>query len=152
MANQYVVTSGKVATASAALKVAAQIATASTMPALWIAWDVTFDGTDPTKTPILCEIVKTTSASSTGGTAPTPAKWGATQTTALSSARINDTTDGGSPSVLASWLVPTTGGFSYQFPLGRELYMPVSTFYEMRLTTVSGSATPNYVVNVFFEE
>lgn len=152
MANAYSATA-KAACASAAAKVAIQLATGSTVTARVVAFDVTFDGTTATNTPILVEWVKTTAASS-GGSTYTPLKYNADgQAVAANvTARINDTTDGTSPTIISSWEVPPTSGMSYQFPLGRELFIPASAFYEIRLTTASGSGTPNYAVNVVWEE
>lgn len=149
----YTVNSGKVACASAAAKVMVQIASTSTKTCKITSLDVSFDGTDATKTPILVELCRETGVSSTGGTAPTPAREGgdASVTTSMT-ARINDTTDGASPTVLRGWLVSPTSGFSYQYPLGREATLVISDFMAWRATTVSGSGTPNYDATVGFEE
>lgn len=153
MTAQFVVNSGKVACASAAAKVMVQIASTATKTCRITSVDVSFDGTDATKTPILCELVRETGVSSTGGTAPTPALEGgdASVTTSMT-ARINDTTDGASPTVLRGWLVSPTSGFSYQWPMGREPSLKISDFVAWRCTTVAGSGTPNYDATVGFEE
>ncbi len=144
--------SGKVATASAAAKVAVEIATGAAVTCKIVAFDVSFDGTSSSATPILIELVKTTSAS-TGGSAGTDNIVSAdTSRTAQSTSRVNDTTDGGSPTVLSGWLVHPQTGMSYQWPLGREPNVPVSAFWEFRITTVTGSGTPNYDMNVWVEE
>ncbi len=149
----FTVNSGKVASASAALKVAVQIASTSTKTCKIVGVDFTFDGTTATNTPILCEMVRETGASSTGGTAPTPVLAGGdASVTSNMTARINDTTDGASPTVLCGWLVPPTGGFSYQWPLGREITLKISDFVAARVTTVAGSGTPNYDVTIWFSE
>ncbi len=72
--------------------------------------------------------------------------------TSAMTARINDTTDGASPTVIRGWLVPPTGGFSYQWPLGREPSMFISDFMALRITTVAGSGTPNYDATITYEE
>src|SRR5882672_10570738 len=104
MAAIFTVNSGKVACASAALKVAVQIASTAKKTCKIVAVDFTFDGTTATNTPILCEMVRETGASSTGGSAPTPVLVGgdASVTTSMT-ARINDTTDGASPTVIRGW-------------------------------------------------
>jgi len=153
MAALFTVNSGKTACASAALKVAVQIASTSTKTCKIVGMDVSFDGTDSTKTPILVEMVRETGASSTGGSAPTPTLAGGdASVTSAMTARINDTTDGSSPTVLCGWLVSPTSGFSYQWPLGREITLKISDFVACRVTTVSGSGTPNYDVTLWYEE
>lgn len=149
----YVVQSGKTACASNASKIAASLATGSAVTNKIVAFDCTFDGTDATKTPIRVELVKTTTAPSVSGAAFTPLVVSAdTSRTAQTTARTNDTTDGSSPTVIAAWEVSPTAGISYQWPLGREPNMPVSAFWEIRVTTVTASGTPNYDVNLWFEE
>lgn len=153
MANQFVVQSGKTVCASNALKVAASLASTSTKTAKVTGIDVSFDGVDSTKTPILVELVRTTGAPSTSGAAFTPVlEGGDASATASCTARINDTADGASPTVIRAWLVSPTGGLSYQWPLGREPSLKVSDFIEVRVTTVSASGTPNYDVTLAFEE
>ncbi len=148
----YVITSGKTAAASNALKVAVALATGAAVLNRWLAFDVSFDGTTATATPILVEIVRTTAASSGGSVGTIQHYNGFTPSAASSTARINDTADGTSPTVIQSWLINPTTAFSYQWPLGREFTMSVSSFAEIRLTTVTASGTPNYVVNLVFEE
>lgn len=149
----FTVNSGKTACASAAVKVGVQIASTTTKTCKIIGIDISFDGVDATKTPILVELCRETGVSSTGGTAPTPARAGGdASVTSAMTARINDTTDGASPTVLYAWLVPPTSGFSYQFPLGREVSMFISDFIALRTTTVAGSGTPNYEATLSYEE
>lgn len=153
MAAVFTVNTGAVASPSATTKVAVQLATTSTKACKIIGFDITFDGTDATKTPILVTFARETGASSTGGSAPTPAlAEGDASVTANTTARISDTTDGASPTVIAGWYVSPTSGLSYQFPLGREISMKISDFVAMRVTTVAGSGTPNYNATVWFEE
>jgi hypothetical protein len=149
----FTVNSGKTACASAALKVAVQIASTSTKTCKIVAVDCTFDGTTATNTPILLEMVRETGASNTSGTAPTPVLAGGdASVTSSMTARINDTVDGASPTVLNGWLIPPTSGFSYQWPLGREITLKISDFVAARVTTVAGSGTPNYDVTIWYEE
>jgi len=153
MPSVFTVNSGKVAAASAALKVAVQIASTATKTCKIIGVDFTFDGADATKTPILCEMVRETGVSATGGSAPTPVLAGGdASVTSAMTARINDTGDGAGPTVICGWLVSPTSGFSYQWPLGREISLKISDFVAARVTTVAGSGTPNYDVTVWYEE
>lgn len=148
----FVVQSGKTAAGSNTTKVACQIATTSTKTCNIVAFDVSFDGTTATNTPIEVKIVRPTAAGS-GGSTFTPLLVSAdASATSSTTARINDTTAGASGTLLASWFVPPTSGFSYQFPLGREIEAKVSEFYELQVVTVTGSGTPNYEANLWFEE
>jgi hypothetical protein len=135
MANLFTVSTGVVASPSNGTKVAVQLATTAT------------------NTPIRVSFARETGASSVSGSAPTPVLAGGdASVTASTTARISDTTDGASPTEICSWYVPPTSGFSYQFPLGREISMKISDFVALRIITVTGSGTPNYVVNLWFEE
>jgi hypothetical protein len=153
MAQLYSVTSGLTAGAAAgSIKVAAHIATGSAVANRIVAFDVSFDGINAAAKPVLVELVKTTGAPSGGSTYTPNVINGQAGRTAQSTARINDTADGSSPTILAAWKVPATGGFSYQWPLGREPEMPVSAFYEIRITWAAAETVVNYLVNVWFEE
>lgn len=154
MARKYSVNSGLTSIANSITKVLAQIATPSTSDCTVIAFEVTFDGPPPsgsTNAPAKLELVRTTAASSGGSTA-TPAKWMKDRAAAQSTARINDTSDGTSPTVLKGWEIPSGGGYADKFPLGREFELGVSDFWELRLVTPSGWTTQNYEANIDIEE
>ncbi len=151
MAQLYSVSSGKTAGAAAGTaKVAVQLATGAQVANKIVQIDITFDGVVASAVPVLVELVKATGVSS-GGTAPAATKVQA-RGNAQTTARINDTTDGASPTVQQSYLVPPTSGLVLQFPLGREPEMVVSDFWEVRITWLSGQTVVNYLVNVWFEE
>lgn len=153
MAAVFTVNTGAVASPSAATKVCVQLASTTTKTCKIIGFDITFDGTDSTKTPILVTIARETGVSSTSGSAPTPVRAGGdASVTSAMTARISDTTDGASPTVIAGWYVPPTSGLVYQFPLGREPSMFISDFIALRVTTVAGSGTPNYNATLWYEE
>ena len=141
------------ACASNAAKTAIQLATGTTVANAIVAFDISFDGADATKTPIIVTLEKPTAASS-GGSTFTPLTLGpyATAVAAVTTSRVNDTTPGTGNVVYARWAVSPTSGFSYQFPLGRELTMRVSEFLELKVTTVTASGTPAYHANLWFEE
>lgn len=141
------------ACAANAAKTAIQLATGTAVTAKLVAFDVSFDGTSATATPIVVTLEKPTAASSLGSVF-TPLTYGpqAVANTASTTSRVNDTTPGTGNVVYHRWAVPPTSGFSYQFPLGRELTLRVSEFLELKVTTVTASGTPNYHVNLVFEE
>jgi len=149
----FTVNTGAVASPSNGTKVAVQIASTATKTCKIIGIDVTFDGTDATKTPILVTLARETGVSSVAGSAPTPVRVGGdASVTSAMTARISDTTDGSGPTVLCGWYIPPTSGFSYQWPLGREPTLAISDFVALRITTVTASGTPNYNATVWFEE
>ena len=154
MALKFTVSTGLVALAAAATRVAIQLATTSTVSNTIIGFDVSFDSvaTGAGAVPIRVELVREAGASNTTGTAPTPTKWYKATAASVTTARINDTVDGASPTIIASWLVSPTSGLSYQFPLGRELMMDVSDFLALRLTSQTGMTTCNYECNLHYEE
>jgi hypothetical protein len=151
---QYSVATGLVSLAASATRVAVQLATGTTTTNIVIGFDVSFDSvaTGAGAIPIRVELVRETGASNTTGTAPTPTKFLGVFAAAATTARINDTVDGASPTIIKSWLVSPTGGFSYQFPLGREIQMGVSEFLALRLISQAGMTTCNYEANLDFEE
>lgn len=153
MSAVFTVNTGAVASPSAATKVCVQLASTSTKTCKIIGFDITFDGVTATNTPILVTIARETGVSSVAGSAPTPVRAeGDASVTSAMTARISDTTDGASPTVICGWYVSPTSGFSYQFPLGREISLFISDFVALRVTTVSGSGTPNYNATLWYEE
>ena len=152
MAAKYVCTA-TAACGSATAKVAIQLATGTTITNTIMGFDISFDGADSTKTPIVVTLEKPTAAGS-GGAAFTPLTLGpdAVANASVTTSRTNDTTPGTGNVVYARWAVSPTSGFSYQFPLGRELTMRVSEFVELKVTTVAGSGTPTYHANLWYEE
>jgi hypothetical protein len=152
MAQQYSVTSGVAATATATtIKVAIQLATPSTQSMVLIGFDVSCTGAATAGT-WLVELVHETGVSS-GGSSYTPLKYGVDQSkAALTTARINDTSDGSGPAIQQAWEVSNSGVFSYLWPLGRELFTTVSSWLAIRVTVPSGGATGYYVANAIYEE
>jgi hypothetical protein len=153
MARGYTSTSGKTSLAASTTVVAVQLATGTTVTNNLQGFDVTFDSTatGAGAVPVLVELTHNTGASS-GGSTYTPTKHYIADAAAVTTSRINDTSNGASPTIIMQFLVSPTGGFSYQFPLGREIEMSVSDFLEVVLISQSGMTTCNYVVNVHFEE
>lgn len=152
MPQLYSVTSGLTACATAgSVKVAVALATGAQVRATITQIDVMFNGNTSTEKPVKVELVKTTAAPS-GGSTYTPLLNQPGGRTAQTTARINDTTDGSSPTIQQGYLVPATSGICFQYPLGREIEMAVSEFWEVRITLQSGAAANDYLVNVWFTE
>jgi hypothetical protein len=151
MGQLFSVTSGKTAGAAAgSVKVAVALATGAGVRNVITQIDVTLNGTNAAAKPVLVELVKTTAAPSGGGTY-TPIKV-QSRVASVTTARTNDTTDGSSPTIQQAWLVPATSGMVVQFPLGREIEMAPSEFWEVRVTWQSAETVTDYLVNVYFEE
>lgn len=147
--NLYTVTGGAAA-AVGAVKVMAQLATGATVDAVITQFDVTMDGTNAAATPVAVDIASETGASSVSGSAYTPNKYGnPAGRAAQATARINDTTDGASPTVLKTYYVPPTSGLIIQSPLDREKGTGVSSFTAFR---INAPAAVNYKCNVEFAE
>lgn len=150
---RYTVSSGKAACpAASTVKVAASIATDSSHAATIMGADITFDSTATGMgaIPVLVELCRTTAAPS-GGASATPVPWRKGMAAANFTARINDTADGTSPTVVKSWLVSPTYGAMQQLPLGREFDLDPSDFWELRITPQTGFTACNYDVNLDVE-
>lgn len=155
MSALYSVTSGRTAGAAAAsIKNAIALATGANVGCRIVQIDISFDGIIAGAKPVLVELVKPTGVSS-GGSAYTPLKAnsdafsrGASQTTA----RINDTVDGSSPVIQQAYMISPLSGMVLQFPLGREIIMNASEFWELRVTWAVSETVVNYLANVWFEE
>jgi hypothetical protein len=153
-AQHYTVSSGRTAAAAAGTaKVAVALATGASVKNVIFGIDITFDSTATGAGAIsaLVELVRTTAASS-GGAVATPVSWLKSDIASLTTARINDTTDGTGPTVIKSWLVPVLSGVLQQLPLGREISMNVSDFLELRITLLTGATACDYNANLDFEE
>lgn len=147
----YIVSSGVQALTGGVAKIGIQLATATGVINRWTQCDITFDSANSANTPCKCELVKTTSVSASGTTATLQPMNSEARSkgTASTTARIGDTTDGGSPTILATWFVPVVAGQIFQLPLGRELTMEGNMFYELRLNAPQGV---NAAVNLQIEE
>jgi hypothetical protein len=154
---QYTVTTGKVSIAASVTNVVPiSLACGATVAACLIGFDISFDSvaTGAGAAPILVSVVRTSTVSSTTGAAYTPLAFNSLLHSAVTTARTGDTVGGTlvGTGVLKSWLVSPTSGLSYQWPLGREIDVPHSTFLEVRLTSIAGMTTCNYVASLDFEE
>lgn len=145
-------------TTGTSIKTMLQIATPSTRDIKVVEWGISFDGS-AAATPIECELLTTGSVAATvtahvaAGVAPfdnssAPASLMTLGTTATGY------TSSGEGTITATrlgdvQLVPPTGQYIKQFPLGREFYVPVSTYLRVR---VKAGAAVNCVCYVVWEE
>ena len=148
MANQYSVNNGGSALVAATAKTLVEITTTSTQEARIKQLQVSFnDSSAAAGTKV--ELVTYTGAST--GTAYTPKKYNADAQgrAANTSAKINDSVEPTTPTVLDVWYLPNTAGLFMQWPLGCELYIPISTIFGVRVTA---AGTPTTAVTLIFEE
>lgn len=147
MAEAASIDNGGAALVAATAKTLIELSSGSTVTARIIE---VFFGADPTTSGTLK--VELISATSGTGTAYTPKRVNADgqNRAANATAKINDTVEPSSVTVLRTWMFPLPmGGFDLQFPLGREPYLPVSTMFGLRFTS---SITANGYATLIFEE
>lgn len=148
---QHIARVSAVAAASAAAKTMVQVVAASTSRPRIKAWEVSFDGADSTKTPALVELIRQTTAGTSS--ALTLVKANEADPAANATALQTFTAEPTAGDVLASvYLSPAGGIFSYQYPLGDEPVVAASGRVGIRVTTVSGTGTPNVAAWLKFEE
>lgn len=141
MAQHIALVSG-VPAASAAAKTLLQVIASSTKRLQVKSFEVSFDGVDSTKTPILVQLIRQTTA----GTASslTLVKNDEASEAIIATAQQTFTVEPTSGDVLAvTELSPAGGIYSYQFPLGDEPVVAESGRIGLRVTTVAGSGMPN---------
>lgn len=147
MTVQYTVTTGSTALVAATAKTMIELSSSANVPAEWIACDITFNGVTASAVPVTVDFCTYTATGT--GTTYTPKRFGQALGTAATTAKINDTVEPSTPTVLFSWFIPPTSGVQYQWPLGRELFQGTSVVQGIRLTA---PAIVNAIVNLTFEE
>lgn len=147
MAVQYVISTGSTALVAATPKTLIELTSTANVPPEWISCDITFNGVSASAVPVTVDFC--TYAATGTGTAYVPKKFGQAVGVAATTVKINDTVEPTTPTVLFSWFIPPTSGVMYQWPLGRELFQPVSTIQGIRLTA---PAAVNAIVTLTIEE
>lgn len=141
-------------TTGTAIKTLLQVATPSTENLKVIEWGISFDGS-AAATPIRCELLQTDVAATV--TTLTPTLWGdpnepaslcvggtaATGYTATAEGTITATR------VFDVQFIAPTNQYVKQYPLGRELIIPVSKFLRVRVT--AGTAVNAYCYIIWEE-
>lgn len=133
MAESYSVDNGGTALTAATAKTVVELSTPSTQTDriidITVGCDVTAAGS------LKVELIDATSGT---GTSYTPKKVNgeAQNRAANTTAKINDSVEPTSVTVLKTWMFTLPlGGFEIQLPLGRERYIPASKMYGIRLTS-----------------
>lgn len=135
MGSIYVVSTGSIATGTS-LKTLLELITASTDRLTLISWWVEFDGATASDTPIKVELVRASAGIT--GTSITPLKYTDYAPAAATTAKHTATAEGTPTDILEVHYVPPTAGLIIQYPLGREIQVPVSSFIRARVTAGVG--------------
>lgn len=148
MGRLYSVTSGSIALSAATAKTIIELAAGSAVSADLVQASVSFDAATAAAG-IVVELVRFTTTGT--GTGYTPLKYNdaAQMMASVVTAKVNDTVEPGTPTVVESYFVPNTAGQFWQLPLGRELVLPPSGFLGLRVTS---AAVVNVRGNFLFEE
>lgn len=148
MSELYSVTAGALAFAAATAKTGIEMATGATVTFRIASISFFFDNSAVGNN-AKCEIVRYTTTGT--GTTYTPLKLNgeAQNKAAISTAKVNDTVEPGTPTVLETFWIPLSGGMVIPWPLGREPYQPVSGFVGLRVTSATAI---NGSQNIEFEE
>lgn len=148
MARLYSVTNGTVSLSAATAKTVIELAAGATIQADLCEVAVSFDASSAAAG-IKVEIVRY--ATTGTGTAYTPLKCNAAAQSLASivTAKVNDSAEPATPTVVDTYYVPNTAGQFWQLPLGREIALAPSTILGIRVTS---AAVVNCAANLKFEE
>jgi hypothetical protein len=115
-----------------------QLVTPATARAKWVDFAISFDGATSTAVPVLVEVLlQTTAGTATTGVAPVAIN--AQQPAALCTYSHTVTVEPTASTILFRTFVHPQGGmFTFQWPLGREPVMAVSTRMGIRATAPAG--------------
>lgn len=150
MSTLYVASSGLTALTAATAKTLVEYAVGANVPAALVGMTVSSSYLT-TATPLTLTVELMTYSASGTGTAHTPKRVGGVPGTAQGTAKINDSVEPATPTVIYAWDLTVPGDrLDYQWPLGREFYFPVSTFNGIRVTAPVG--TPSVRVGAWIEE
>jgi len=131
---RYALTVDGIALAAATPKTIAEIGTASSSRATIIHVGVTFDGVVAANTPVLVELRRASAGVTTATTLAGDRQDLSTGTAASTTKHSTTVEGGGTLSGGEMYRVPPTSGLILQYPLGRELIVPVSAFWRIRCT------------------
>ena len=147
----YIARVSALALSAATTRTVLQVVSASSRRLAIKEWGISFDGADATKTPILVEILRQTTAGTSSSLTLVQNDPGdpAPLASALQGFSSTEPTSG---DVLWSEYITPAGGFDrVQLPLGEEIGVAVSTRLGLRVTTASG-VTANAAAYIKFAE
>lgn len=131
------------------LKTLMELGTTSTVRATILSWWVEFEGTSGTATPIKVELIRGTGGIT--GTTITAEKYTDKYDAAATVAKHTSTNEGtiGVTNPLEVHYVHPQSGILVQYPLDREVQIPVSAFLRIRVTA---AASVNASVGIVWQE
>lgn len=147
MAELFVSTVDAIALVAATTKTAMELATAATARAVLVQWWVEFDGVSASAVPVKVEVAR--GSGTITGTGITAVKYKDYAPAALTTVKHTASAEGTVTDVLEIHRVSPTSGILIQYPLGREIEVPVSSFIRLRLTA---AANVNATVGMAWEE
>ena len=147
MADVYTVAVDAIALSAATLKSLMELQTASTRKIILISWWVEFDGTSAAATPVKVELVRASAGIT--GTTITALKYTDSAPAAITTVKHSASGEGTPTDVLGIHRISPTTGIMVQYPLGREITVPVSGFLNLRC---NAAATVNATVGMQWEE
>lgn len=131
------------------LKTLMELGTTATMRATILSWWIEFDGISGSATPIKVELIRGTGGIT--GTSITAEKYTDKYDAAATVAKHTSTNEGtiGVTNALESHYVHPQSGILVQYPLDREIQIPVSAFLRLRVTA---AASVNASVGIVWQE
>lgn len=147
MAEQYVTTVDAVALAAATAKSVLELITGASTRAIITSWWVEFDGVTASNVPVKVEVCRASAGIT--GTTITAVKYKDYAPAAITTVKHTATVEGTVTDVLEIHRVSPTSGILVQYPLGREIEVPISSFLRLRLTA---AAVVNATVGFAWEE
>jgi len=142
----YVATNSGMATGTSA-KTLIELTTTSTMRATVLSWWVEFEGTSGTATPITVKIRRGTATIT--GTNLTVTKYTDKYDAAATTAKHTATAEGTASDTLEVHYVHPQAGMLVQYPLDREIQIPVSSFLRLEVTA---AASVNAAAGIVWQE
>lgn len=149
MGEIYSITVDAIALSAATAKTALELGTSSTDRAKLLAWWVEFDGASSSAVPVKVEAQRASAAVTTATTLTAEKNDTAAPAASVTSKHSTSTEGAGTLSGGEIHRVHPQGGFFREYVMGRELYIPVSAFWRLRLTA---AATVNATVGAIWEE
>jgi hypothetical protein len=142
----YTATKDGIATGTS-LKTLLEINTSSAVRATILSWWVEFSGTSGTASPILVQVARATGGIT--GTSLTPTKYTDKYDAAATGAKHTATVEGTVGDILESHYVHPQSGILVQYPMDREILVPVSGFLRVQVTA---AASVNATVGIVWQE
>lgn len=138
MASLYTASIDNNALAAATAETLLELKTTSAVRATLVQWWVEFDGVTASNTPVKLELLRVSGGTpGVTGTTLTPLKFTDFAPAAATTFTHTVTNEQGGSStfeVLEVHRIPPTSGIFVQYPLGREIQIPVSGHFRIRLT------------------